>query len=771
MSGPALLTRAVPVRDEGRVICVEGRVQGVGFRPFVRRLALQHDLTGWVRNQAGRVEIQVSGRAESLEIFTRELIASAPPLARPRITQASMADVGTECGFSIRASEPGPAFEAELPPDLFVCDDCLAEMSDPTARRYRYPFINCTQCGPRYTIIRALPYDRPCTTMAAFDLCPQCRAEYGDPADRRYHAQPLACPACGPSLWFRDASGLNVSGDTDALEVAAQALRAGHTIAVKGIGGYHLICDATRPLAVQQLRARKRRPAKPLAVMLPMPAGESLGWAHRVSFLDPLEAAALTDPIRPIVLVRCRASAELARDVAPGLAEVGLMLPYSPLHHLLLQRFARPVIATSANLSGEPVLTDPDEVEARLAACCDGFLHHDRPIERPADDPVVRVVAGRVRTVRLGRGMAPLALALPAPLARATLACGGQMRTTVALGDGCRAVVSPHLGDMGSPRATRVFSQVAEGLQRLYGLPAERIACDAHPGYSTRAWARDSGRPVQIVHHHAAHASALVGEHGLTEPVVVFTWDGIGLGVDGGWWGGEALYGRPGGWQRLGRFRPLRLIGGDAVAAQPWRSAAAVCWELGVALPFDLPGLALVRHAWDRHVNAHLSGAVGRLFDAAAALLGLIETASYDGQAPAMLEARTRGRGERIPLPIVDEEGGVWKVDWEPLMRALLMPGTTPTNRAEAFHSSLAFSILTQARKALALTGVRHVGLTGGVFQNRRLTEEAVDLLEADGFDVRLAEKVPPNDGGLSYGQLVECAAMDRREQGGDDRR
>lgn len=761
MSLGAASPHAVTDARTGVFIVVEGRVQGVGFRPFVLRLALQHGVSGWVRNCAGRVEIAAGGNALALDLFVRDIVARAPPLARPRIDRIVPGAVDGDGGFIIRASEVGDTHQAELPPDLFVCNDCLAEMADPAERRYRYPFINCTQCGPRYSIIRALPYDRANTTMASFDLCPACRAQYSDPADRRYHAQPLACPACGPRLWFRDRDGDVVHGNDEAIAACIGSLASGRTVAVKGVGGYHLVCDATCAAAVARLRARKRRPAKPFAVMVQMLAGDPLAWARRLAHLDAVEEALLLDPIRPIVLVRRRQPGGVTAAVAPGIAELGLMLPYSPLHHLLLQVFGRPIVVTSANISGEPVLTDGSEVETRLASCCDAYLHHDRPIHRTADDPVIRAIAGRGRPIRLGRGTAPLSLDLPCSLEHATLACGGQMRVTVALGWEHRAVISPHVGDMGSVRSSRVFAAVAEGLQQLYAVPAKRIACDAHPGFTTRTWARRSGQPVSLVHHHCAHASALAGEHGVAGNVLVFTWDGVGLGMDGGVWGGEALHGGPGRWRRVGCFRPLRLVGGDAVSYQPWRSGASVCWALGLDWQPGGADVALVRHAWERSINAHESGAVGRLFDAAAAILGLLETASYDGQAPAMLEALTRGPGRRVALPVTESDDG-WTVDWEPLMRELMESPRSLAERAESFHSSLAASILDQAQMARTRFGCTRIGLTGGVFQNRRLTEEAVELLRGAGFDVLLHERVPPNDGGLSYGQLVERAAQDQ---------
>lgn len=753
---PAAVARQAPRSVR---IVVDGRVQGVGFRPFINRLAVSRGLAGWVRNCAGRVEILASGPVAAVEDFLEGIVKQAPPLARPHIAEVRTAAASDLTGFTILSSEAGSEPAAELPPDHFVCDDCLAEMSDPSARRYRYPFINCTQCGPRYSIIRALPYDRPRTTMAEFELCAACRAEYSDPGDRRYHAQPLACPQCGPQLLFRQGSR-DVTGNEAALAACVQAIRAGLTVAIKGVGGYHLVCDATRDPAVQRLRAAKRRPHKPFAVMLPMPIENRLAWAHRLASLDAVEAQQLASPVRPIVLVRRRDDAPLAHATAPGLADVGLMLPYSPLHHLLLQELGQPIVATSANVSGEPVLTDADEVERRLASSCDAYLHHDRPIHRPADDPVVRVIAGRAVPIRLGRGTAPLSLPLPGRLDRPVLACGAQLRSTVALGWRDLAVISPHVGDHGSPRTTRVFAAVAEGLQQLHGVRAARLACDLHPGFSTRAWASTTGLPITDIQHHHAHASALAGEHLATEPFLAFAWDGIGLGDDGTLWGGETLFGRPGHWRRVGTFRPLRLVGGDAVAHEPWRSAASIRWELGLSAKTSGVDLSLLRHAWERNIGTHPSSAAGRLFDAAAALLDVAQTVSYDGQAPATLEALARSPGVRIPLPIRESrDSDPWIVDWEPLFRALLEHRLDRRPGAELFHSTLAASIVDQARFARQRFVFSRVGLTGGVFQNRRLTEEAVDLLEGAGFEVLLHERVPPNDGGLSYGQLVESTA------------
>ncbi|MFU8878160.1 MAG: carbamoyltransferase HypF, partial [Wenzhouxiangellaceae bacterium] len=509
---------------------------------------------GWVLNAAGVVEVEVQGDESAMEEFARRVIDDAPPLARPELLKNEPVTAEPAGRFEIRHSEDAGEPDIHVPPDQFLCADCIAEMSDPSERRYRYPFINCTQCGPRYTIIRALPYDRPNTTLAGFPLCPDCHAEYSNPLDRRFHAQPLACPVCGPSLTFRRGDNV-VAGNEPALAAALEAIRSGQVIAVRGVGGYHLVCLAGDENAVATLRRRKHRPDKPLAVMVPMRGADGLDGARELADLSPPVAERLADPERPIVLARRREDVPLAAGIAPGLNEIGLMLPYAPLHHLLLTELNQPIVATSGNLSGEPVLTDPEDAEARLAGIADAFLHHNRPIQRPADDPVWREVAGRVRPIRLGRGNAPLEMELPMGLStkldRPLLAVGAFLKNTVALAWKRRVVISPHIGELASPRAVEVFRQVVEDLQALYGVRAEALACDAHPDFPNSRWARDFGRehglPLHRIHHHEAHASALAGEFNrLDRDTLVFAWDGVGYGRDGSLWGGEVLLGRPG---------------------------------------------------------------------------------------------------------------------------------------------------------------------------------------------------------------------------------
>jgi len=745
--------------SDARRWVLAGQVQGVGFRPFVFRLARHHGLTGWVQNQRGQVEILAQGAAAALEAFARGLLEEAPPLARPRLVLSEPAAPCGSDGFEIRPSDATSESRIHVPPDYFTCDQCLAELADPEDRRYRYPFINCTQCGPRYTLIARLPYDRPNTAMAGFPLCPECAREYGDPLDRRFHAEPVACPACGPRLSFGVAGQAPMANTTATLAACVEALRAGRVVAVKGVGGYHLLCDARADAPVARLRAAKPRPHKPLAVMYPLAGADGLGAAQVDLDLRPEEADLLASPMRPIVLAARRPGGHLSPLIAPGLTEVGAMLPYSPLHHLLLGDFGGPLVATSANVSGEPVLTEAEEVERRLGRVADAFLHHDRPILRPADDPVFRAMGGRMRPLRLGRGCAPLEIEWPFRLAAPILAVGAHLKNTIALGWDDRVVVSPHIGDMGTPRSLAVFEQVAADLQALYGVRAETLVCDAHPGYTTARWAARQGLPLTRVYHHHAHASALAGEHGGAGPWLVFTWDGVGYGEDGTLWGGEALLGRPGAWRRAGSLRLFRLPGGERAAREPWRSAAAICWETGAPWPAAPAGTGPLREAWRRGLNTPTTSAVGRLFDAVAALAGVTVEASFEGQGPMYLEALAEDSGASGPELPVARDGGLWRIDWGPLVPWLTRGHLAPEEVASGFHEGLARALVAQALAIRQEARFERVGLCGGVFQNRRLTEQAAALLTAEGFAVHLPSALPANDAAISFGQLVEHAA------------
>lgn len=750
-----------------RRVRLQGHVQGVGFRPFVYRLALEHGIRGYVQNQLGEVEVVAVGTAVNLENFMRKLVASAPPLSSPSVVEVTTIDVPDVAAFEIVESLDNANAQVFVPPDYFMCDDCRRELEDPDDRRYAYPFINCTQCGPRYTLIEALPYDRPNTSMSGFPLCPDCEAEYLDPVDRRFHAEPVACAQCGPQLSFieRDES---IEGDSNAaLARAVELIGAGEIVAVKGIGGYHLLCDARSTMAVSRLRKRKRRPDKPLAVMVPVAGVDGLDEARKLVELTDEEAAIAAGPVRPVVLARRREDCALAANVAPGLDDVGILLPYSPLHQLLLDALAAPVVATSGNISGEPVLTDNDEVEQRLQVVADAFLQHNRPIVRPADDPVFRRIDGSMRPLRIGRGCAPREMTLPWAQPEPLLAVGGHMKGTVALSWNNRVVVSPHIGEMDSPRSLDVFAQVASDLQDLYGVRAQRVACDAHPGYTTNRWAQRRSRlPVDPVWHHEAHASAVAAELDLPGTWLMFAWDGVGLGRDGTLWGGEALVGRPGDWQRFASLRTFRLPGGDKAGREPWRSAAAIHWECGREWRADLDPDGIAKTAWDSHLNCPLSSAAGRLFDAAAAVICDLPQVSFEAQGPMHLEAMCRQPAQGIDLALAEDENGILRVDWEPLLGVIDDVSLEPARRAEIFHASMAAAIVRQACASREQHDVTQVGLCGGVFQNRFLAEQTLALLKEAGFDAYLPLLLPCNDAALSYGQAAEVAARRQHENG-----
>nr|WP_244272310.1 carbamoyltransferase HypF [Halomonas aestuarii] len=662
--------------------------------------------------------------------------------------------------------------------DTPVCPACLAEMHDPQDRHYRYPFTHCDQCGPRYSVIERLPYDRARTSLAAFPLCPACRREYEDPQNRRFHAQSIGCPQCGPRLTFVEnfVEGV-VEGDRtltdpeEALAAAIAALDAGRIVAVKGVGGYHLMADAGRPASVSTLRERKHRPHKPLAVMFPWQGEDGLDAVREHARLDPAASEALAAAERPVVLLPLRADAlltggltdGLADGIAPGLDEVGVLLPYAPLHYLLLEALRRPLVATSANLSGEPIITDPEVAEARLGRVADAFLHHDRPILQGIDDGVRRPIAGRARPLRLGRGAAPLELALPWPLPQPVLAVGAHQKGTICLAWGSRLVLSPHIGDLSSLGTQRAFERQIATLSKLYGVRPARVLHDAHPGYHGTRWARESGLPCHDIAHHHAHAAALCGEHGrFREPTLVFTWDGTGLGPDGTLWGGEALLGHPGHWQRHASFAPFALPGGEAAIREPWRLAVTLAWQSGLATP-DVPGtddeLTLLRGIWERGLNAPTCSAAGRLFDAAAALLLPIRRISHEAEAAMRLEALADGVGQGLDLPHHRDAAGVLRCDWRPLIRHLGDAGLAPARRAADVHATLVQVLRRQAEAARVTSGVTTLGLTGGVFQNRRLTEAAVTALTGDGFTVLLHERLPCNDAAISVGQVMEYLA------------
>jgi hydrogenase maturation protein HypF len=756
---------------QARRIVLSGQVQGVGFRPYIYRYAQQHGLAGWVRNTSGRVEIHVQGANSQLDKFETSLIAQAPSISKPCIESSTDTTVLETQVFKILDSQVERDADIHLPVDLDLCDACKAELNDPANRRYRYPFINCTQCGPRYTLIESLPYDRANTSMAKFTLCVDCAVEYSDVSNRRYHAEPVACEVCGPALTYKDETGADIAGNEAALQACVSALHEGKIIAIKGIGGYHLICDARNDAAILRLRDLKPRPDKPLAVMFPeaqMVAGE---MHHHVE-LTAAEAELLQSVSRPIVLARKKIARDisdpLSQHIAPGMDTLGVFLPYSPLHHLLLSEFSAPLVATSANLSGEPVLTTNAEVEQRLPHVAQAWLHHNRDIVRPADDSVFRVIADRPRPLRLGRGIAPLEIELPYKLSAPVLAVGCHMKNTIALGWGNRVVISPHIGEMNSQRSLTVFENCIADMQAIYQVQAEHILCDAHPDYSSTRWAQQQSLPVHAVYHHHAHAAVAWYEaHSQIndlEQMLVFTWDGVGLGPDKTLWGGDALLGIPGHWKRVAHFRTFKLPGGERAGREPWRSAAALCWESDSECSLPQAQSALLHSFWQQGKNAPVTTAVGRLFDAAAALVGLCGEASFEGQGPMQLEAIADPQVPAIELEL-SQQNGTYVADWQVLLAMLQDEKKSVAQRAGCFHSSLAASLLAQAERIREDSGINVVGLSGGVFQNRLLSEKVMRLLRENNFQVFMPERIPVNDAGISFGQMMDFAGTQLYEK------
>lgn len=791
-AGQPRSARTTAVR-EARALVVEGVVQGVGFRPFVWRLATELGLAGAVRNAAGRVEIEAAGTPDALDAFARRLRTDAPPRARiERVTVApSAGDPATlPIPFAIDDSVAAAGADRLFPPDIATCDDCLRELFDPADRRHRYPFVNCTNCGPRATIIDELPYDRDRTTMRSFPLCPACDAEYRDPSDRRFHAEPIACPACGPQLaWRPTAAPAAVATGEAALDAAVAALRRGEVVAIKGLGGYHLACDAADDAAVRRLRDRKRRWAKPFAVMV-----RDLDAAGRLCRIGPAERVLLTAPTRPIVLLVARRPGEprLAPSVAAGNRRLGVFLPYTPLHHLLLAEMGRPIVLTSGNLSDEPLATDDDDARVRLAGLADGFLVHDREIRARYDDSVTRVVAGRESLVRRARGYAPEPVPLPVATPIPLLAVGAELKHTFTLARGGRAHVAPHNGDLEDLATHRAFTDGLAHLSRLLALEPEVAVHDLHPEYLSTKYALDrwpADRRVAVQHHHA-HVVSCAAEHGITDPFLGVAYDGLGMGDDGTLWGGEILRADLAGYTRLGRFGRAPLPGGALAVRRPYRMALGYLFGAeavgdaegiapgtngggpGMALDPDLlaPQLerldprevGIVRTQVARGLNAPLASSAGRLFDAAAALLGLRDVAEYEAQAAIDLELAA---GDRAATPLawrLARADGLLVYDPRPTLADLLEAragGASPGLVAARFHAAIVEVTVAMLHDARARTGLRTVCLSGGVFQNRRLASGLVRRLGREGFEPFVNRCVPCNDGGISYGQAAVAAA------------
>jgi hydrogenase maturation protein HypF len=795
-----------------RAIEVRGVVQGVGFRPFVWRLATELGLDGTVVNRAGQVEIEVAGTPDAVEAFAGRLLPDAPPRARVEevLVRAVEREIASGSGFEIEESEAVASTERLFPPDIATCDDCLGELLDPADRRYRYPFTNCTNCGPRATIIEDLPYDRARTSMREFPLCAACEAEYRDPANRRFHAEPVACPDCGPQLSYRrPRDAAPTAHREEALQAALADLREGRIVAVKGLGGYHLACDASDPVAVARLRDRKHRWAKPFAVMV-----RDIYGARRQAELSPEEEVLLTSPARPIVLVdRRRDGAPSLPDAAPSLCDgvvnaeparswalnrrVGLFLPYTPLHQLLLEGLGRPIVLTSGNLADEPLATDDAEALERLSGIADSFLSHDREIRARYDDSVTRVVDGRESLIRRARGYAPEPLDLPIATPEPILAVGAELKHTFALARGRRAHVAPHTGDLEDLLTYRAFEGNLAHLRRLLDLEPAWVAHDLHPAYlSTQYAVRNfpESRRIGVQHHHA-HVVSAAAEAGLTGEFIGVAFDGLGMGDDGTFWGGEVLVATLARYRRVARFGRAAMPGGALAIKKPYRMALGYLLSAEAFEPegtvadwidpevtrafldrLDPREVEVVRVQLARGLNAPVASSAGRLFDAAASLLGIRDVAEYEAQAAVELELLAEeGSVRPLPYKIVRQDELIGKdqpepsgearllvYDPRPTLRALLegrAEGVPAERLAARFQETVAAVTRELCGEVRTATGPRSVALSGGVFQNQWLATTLVRRLTGDGFEVHTNQQVPANDGGISYGQAAVAAA------------
>jgi len=698
---------------------VGGVVQGVGFRPFVHRLAVRSRLGGFVLNDGSGVVVEVEGEPAALDEFADALQTEAPPLALVETVAIEVRPTTGDVEFAITASRASGR-TAQVPADVATCDECLRELFDPADRRYRYPFINCTQCGPRFTIVRAVPYDRPSTTMAGFEMCLDCRREYEDPRDRRFHAEPIACPACGPRLSMP-------------LEEAVSLLHEGAVLAVKGLGGYHLACDARDEHAVGRLRSRKHRDEKPFALLARDP--------DSLCEVSPAERVLLESRERPIVLLRRSREAAVVEGVAPGSAWLGVMLPYTPLHHLLATDFAGPLVLTSGNVSDEPIAFDDDDARRRLADIADAFLSHDRPIHRRCEDSVVR--AGF--PIRRSRGYVPAALPLPQS-ATTIVAAGAELKSTFCVARDGRAILSPHLGDLDSTAAYGAFRSDLELYLAMLDVEPDVVAHDLHPEYLSTKWAHDQGIPLVGVQHHHAHAASCLAEHGEDGPVLALVFDGTGYGVDGTLWGGELLRCDLAGFERVAHLDPVPLPGGEAAVREPWRVAAVHLERAGLPVPW--PRWKLVRESLK--LDPPAASGMGRLFDAVAAVLGVRDRVSYEGQAAVELEQLAGDtQAEPFAWRFGDTTGLV------ATCREALLTGAPADVIAARFHETVAVGAAAACAQA---GGPRVVVLSGGSFQNVRLLDSTRRRLEERGFRVLTHRLVPPNDGGISYGQAAVAA-------------
>ncbi|OPX20031.1 MAG: carbamoyltransferase HypF [Desulfobacca sp. 4484_104] len=748
-----------------RRLQLRGIVQGVGFRPFVYRLATELGLSGWVCNSSQGVELEVEGPPELVASFQERLLAEQPALVAIRDCHSESLEPLGDTGFVVQPSTVNGPKTASILPDLATCPECRREIFDPDNRRYRYPFTTCTYCGPRFSIIEGLPYDRDQTTMKHFPLCPECRAEYHNPADRRFQAQAIACPKCGPHLELWDRQGRVIATHDDALRHGAAAIREGKIVALQGLGGFQLLVDATQEAAVQRLRQRKARPAKPLALMYP-----ALAMVKTHVSVTASEEALLRSPEAPIVLLRRRLVEEaidnqIAPAVAPGNLYLGIMLPYTPLHHLLMDLLPVPIVATSGNRAGEPLCISPAEALQQLGQIADRFLVHNRPIVRPLDDSLAQVVWGQTQLLRRARGYVPQSIAVPLNLPP-LLAVGGHQKNTLALAGAGEIYLSQHIGDLETVGAEKRFQEVRADFLQLYDRQPEAVAADRHPEYYSTKAAERLNLPCILVQHHYAHILAAMAEHGLVAPLLGVAWDGSGYGLDNTIWGGEFLEITAVAFQRVASLRTFPLPGGEAAIKEPRRIALGVLYEIfgpqGMEMSelaplqsFSAPDRRILTTMIEKGLNCPLTSSMGRLFDAVAALVDLRQQASFEGQAAMELESAANQAEPQAVYPFrIDDHSTPLLIDWEPLIRGILQDLNDRRSAnliAARFHHTLAAMIVQVAQRF----SHRQVVLSGGCFQNRYLTEKTLEKLEDAGFQPYCHHLIPPNDGGLAVGQIM----------------
>lgn len=742
-------------------IFLDGVVQGVGFRPFIYRCAKERGLAGFVENISDGVIIEVQGNRHDLNDFVKHILAGHPSLARISDIMTEEISIAYDADFVIKKSREshnkGPLF----PPDFSVCDDCLKELFDPSNRRYRYPFINCTGCGPRFTIIKGIPYDRPLTSMALFKMCRECLREYTDPFDRRFHAEPNACPLCGPHVYWALPDGRIAAKDGDAIKLCEEAIKSGLIAAVKGIGGFHLMADASDDNAVSLLRNRKARYDKPFAVLFPVDKDNMLSQVKKDALVSEDEEMAMIGRERPIVILKRRDDSRLSGYISPGLDTVGAFLPYSPLHYILLKDLKTALVATSANFSDSPIIKDNEEAIKRLEKTADGFLLHNMDVVRRCDDSVIRVIAGKPIFIRRSRGYTPHVFHLPYKLNEPVLSVGGNQKVTIALGWEDKAVMSQHLGDLTTEDGKEAFEKAIDDLAGFYNIKPARIVSDMHPDYISTKWAfsQNGIKHIQVQHHHA-HIAACMLDNNLTGKVLGVSWDGSGYGTDGTIWGGEFLIADYKGIERFCTFRKFRLIGGEEAVKEPERALFSILYEIYGRDILTHTAKSLV---WGQMLkkgfNSPFTTSAGRVFDAAASLLGICHKATYEGQGAMMLEAKADGRtGSSYPIEVTSHDGGMNIFNWGPMFKSMaedVRKGIDMTTIAQNFHETLAQIILHVAEMARQEKGLNNVCLSGGVFQNKVLTERAVCLMKDSGFNVFTHNRLPPNDGGISLGQLI----------------